>query len=336
MTAEERISQFHAERLRGIGGSDVAVILGLSKWKTPYQLWLEKTRRERNDADSLQMRFGTYAEQFVAEEYTRATGRHVQRFNPLLSHPDAPLVGHVDRLVIPDGHKRAAHQREIRTDRLLECKTASAYAIGGADWGEAGTDAVPEYYLTQIAAYQALTGCQHADLAVLFGNHDFRVYHIERDLDLESMILDEVSRWWRDHVIADTPPDPSTEIEARQRWASHHAGKTVEISDQGTAMLREYRAAKAREKAAADEAQAIRDQLIPTFADAEVITDSAGTKLATFKANKPSARTDWKQIAEHLALEYDVRDDRMDTVIDIYTESKPGARVLRLAKEIDQ
>ena len=30
-------------RRKGIGGSDVATILGLNKWKSPYQLWLEKT-----------------------------------------------------------------------------------------------------------------------------------------------------------------------------------------------------------------------------------------------------------------------------------------------------
>lgn len=322
--------QFHAERLRGIGGSDVAVILGLSKWKTPYQLWLEKTRRERDNSDSLPLRFGTYAERFVADEYTRITGRTVQRFTPLLTHPDAPLIGHVDRLVIPQGQKRAAHKREIRTDRLLECKTASAYAVSSGDWGEPGTDAVPDYYLTQVAAYMALTGCQHADLAALFGNQRFSIYTIERDLELEGMILEEVSRWWRDHVIADNPPDPSTEAEARQRWVSHQPGKALALESDAAQWLADYRAAKAREKAAADEAQALRDKLMPIFADAELITDSDGNKLATFKANKPSMKANWQQLAMQLLNDYD--EAARAELISAATDTKPGARVLRLSK----
>lgn len=334
MSHDAQQRQFNAERLTGLGGSDMAVVLGLSKWKTPYQLWLEKTKRERDNSDSLQMRFGSYAEQFVANEYTQATGRQVQRYTPLLQHPTAPLIGHVDRLVIPDGAKRAAHQREIRTDRLLECKTASAYAVSGDEWGEPGTDAVPDYYLTQIAAYQALTGCQWADLAVLFGNQSFAVYTLSRDLELEGMLLEEASRWWRDHVIADVPPDPQSELEARQRWASHRPGKVAEIDADTELLLREYARTKQELKRLQDREKTLRDGIIPALKDAEII-ERAGLKLATFKANKHTRRVDWQMLATDLLAESWMPDADRSQMISDYTEVKPGARVLRLAKSIN-
>ncbi|WP_196802087.1 YqaJ viral recombinase family protein, partial [Clostridium cadaveris] len=39
------------ERQKGIGGSDVGAILGVNKWKTPFQVYLEKTEEitEIND-----------------------------------------------------------------------------------------------------------------------------------------------------------------------------------------------------------------------------------------------------------------------------------------------
>ena len=119
-----------------MAGSDIGAILGLSPYKTPVDVWAEKTRRAEPVRETLQMRFGTFAEEFVASEYSVITGRAVQRYTPMLRHPTAPLIGHVDRLVIPEGQKRASHQREIRTDTLLEAKTASAFAaFREEEWG---------------------------------------------------------------------------------------------------------------------------------------------------------------------------------------------------------
>ncbi len=94
---------FHADRLTGIGGSDLAAILGLSKWRSPYQVWLEKTGRSQPDLSTLPMRWGTYAEEFVAREYAERTGRGVQRYNAMSARPYPPSP----RAVIPSGAPRA-------------------------------------------------------------------------------------------------------------------------------------------------------------------------------------------------------------------------------------
>lgn len=325
MGANDRAA-FHAERQQGLGGSDVAVIFGLSPWKTPFELWQEKTGRVTPDADSLQIRFGQFAEQFGAEEYARVTGRRVQRFNAMLRHPAAPLVGHVDRLVIPEGAKIAALKGEIRTDRGLEIKTASAFALGrDSEWGEAGTDLMPSHYLMQCATYMALTGCPHWDLAVLFGNQAFRVYHLRRDLELESMIVEAATDWWETYVLTDTPPDPSTAEEARYRWPMHAAGSTVEVPETIGAAIRELIATKERIRQLEAEEKRLRDLVIPAMADGDTIV-CGGQKLGTYRANKPSTVIDWQAIARQC--------DPCQALIDGHTTTKPGARVLRLSKEL--
>lgn len=326
------ISDFHAERRTGLGGSDLGAILGLNPYRTPFQVWQEKTGRAEPFEGNLQTRFGTYAEAFVAEEYSARTGRRVQRYTGMLCHQEAPLIGHVDRLVIPDGAKVAAHRSEIRTDLGLECKTAHALAVSrGGEWGEDGTDQVPSSYLIQSAAYMALTGCSRWDLACLFGNSDFRIYHLSRDLELEAMLLEEASRWWRDHIETDTPPDPSSEAEARQRWQSHQPGKVLDV-DAGTAdLLRQYAALKAREKALEDEIKAIRDRLIPALADADAVA-FGGVTLATYRANKAGEKTDWQ--AAFTDATRDVEPDVIERFVQMHTKTTPGARVLRLTKEL--
>lgn len=330
------MSQFHTDRRTGLGGSDIGAILGLNPWRTPFQVFQEKTGKAEPFTGNLQTRFGSYAEEFVAREYCEQTGRQVQRFNGLLRHPEAPLIGHIDRLVIPEGSKRASWRQEIRTDLGLEAKTASAFAAGrDSEWGEAGTDAVPPSYLTQSAVYMALTGCPHWDLAVLFGNQEFRIYHLARDLELEGYILEEASRWWRDHVVAGVPPNPSSELEARQRWPRHSDGKVIDADDEMVMLLNKLAYCKRRGKEVSDEEQAIKDRLYPLLADADSVRRGE-MSLATYRANRDSQRTDWQAVANAVMNSMQVPLHERMSWIDQYTTTQPGARVLRLAKDLER
>ena len=73
MTVEEMEDRDIWMKLRnsGIGGSDAGVIAGLNRWKSPYQLWLEKTGQvEPEDlSDNEYVYWGTVLEQVVADSY---------------------------------------------------------------------------------------------------------------------------------------------------------------------------------------------------------------------------------------------------------------------------
>jgi putative phage-type endonuclease len=314
--------EFIKERLTGLGGSDMAAVLGLSPYKSAVDVWLEKTGRAVPLEASLQMRFGNYAEEFVAREYCDATGRAVQRFNPMLRHPDFQMViGHVDRLVVPEGAKIAAHKREIRTDRLLECKTASAFAAGNAaEWGPAGTDNVPTQYLVQIAVYAALTGCQYADLAVLFGNQELRVYNLRRDLELEREILARAAEWWKRHVEADIEPEPANESDVLKLYPRDNQMMCEATPEVAQAVIR-LSEIKGEIKILEEAEQAQRDAITSHMGEAGVLTYQGAT-LATWKAAKDSSRTDWKAIsaAMHAPAE----------IIAAHTTTTPGSRRLLL------
>lgn len=325
--------QFTADRLTGLGGSDLGAIFGLSPYRTPHDVWLEKTRRTTPVVDGIHLRHGQWNEQFIADEYARATGQRTQRYNALLRHPEAPLIGHVDRLVIPEGAKTASYKSEIRTDIGLECKTASAFAAGrDSEWGPAGTDQVPQGYLLQVAGYQALTGCARWDLAALIGNADLRIYHFTRDLELEGYLLEEASRWWRDYVIADTPPPPSSELEARQRWPGHSPGRAIEADESLYTDLTLLARLKAEIRDYEKQEQALKDRILPALEDAEIIT-WAGKEITSYRANKASNKTDWRALAERLLPT--VSEALRAQFLAEFTTTVPGPRVLRLGKALE-
>ena len=104
-----------AARKAGLGGSDVATILGLNPYKTPYQLWLEKTGRVEPDdlSDNFAVKRGNDMEALVAKWFSDETGETVHRVNSTLRKEEHPyLLGHIDRRIV--GKKEG-----------LECKTAN-------------------------------------------------------------------------------------------------------------------------------------------------------------------------------------------------------------------
>lgn len=285
-------------RRAGLGGSDMGAILGLSKYRTPVDVWLEKTGRAPGQEETLQMRFGTYAEEFVAQEYCAKTNQAVQRFTKMLHHPTAPVLGNVDRLVVPAGAKVASHKGEVRTDKLLECKTASAFAAYNADeWGAEGTDAVPMSYLIQCATYMALTGCSYADLAVLFGNQEVRIYNLKRDTELETEVIARATEWWNRYVVADIPPAPICDADVRALFPNSTAGKSVEAVEETLTMIEALRKAKAEIMQLEETADTAALAIKALLGDAEALTLN-GKPLVTWKSSKPAQRFDTSAFKE--------------------------------------
>lgn len=186
---------FHAERLTGIGGSDAAVALGLSPYRTPLELYLEKRGEippfEGNEATL----WGQLLEPVVRDEYARRTGRQVS-VPPLARHPKHDfLIAHADGLTT-DG-------------RCYEGKTARS-ADG---WGEPGTDQIPQAYLIQVQHVMLVTATPVADVAVLIGGSDFRLYEVPADRELQDMIVEGEAAFWQ-RVQKGHAPDPDFSTES--------------------------------------------------------------------------------------------------------------------------
>ena len=191
---------FTWDRTKYIGGSDIGAILGLSKFRTPLEVWQEKTGQGTANLDSLPLRFGSYAEDFVAQEYARSTGSLVVTHpEPFIHKEHSFLQGHVDRFILESNTPLLTHDGKLNALALLECKTANPFAKD--QWGEVGSDEVPMNYLVQCAWYMLLTGCARSDLAVLFSNADFRIYTIYKDAELENILLGKAVQFWHAHVL---------------------------------------------------------------------------------------------------------------------------------------
>lgn len=289
-TAKKRSRPF------GIGGSDIAAVLGLSPYKSAVELWSELVSGEAGqERDQLHLRFGQFAESFVASEYERSSGLYTSPYSQTIYHPHHGFMyGHVDRFVTEAKGMPAVVGGVIKADRILECKTVNYFQRN--NWGEEGTDQVPPAYLLQCAWYMAITGCSCVDLAALFGNTELKVFSIKRDSQLEALVLLHAQRFWIDHVLAQVPPEPMSVNDAAILFPKEFAGSCKEASPPMLNRVEQYRALCEKSERLSKECDRIRAEILTYMAGAEKLTHQ-GQVLATWKCNKSSQKLDSKAMA---------------------------------------
>ena len=298
---------FTQDRMKFIGGSDIGAILGLSRYRTPIDVWLEKTGEDKSKEANLAMRFGSFAEEFIAKEYAKATGQK------LLNHPSATthqehdfFKAHIDRFILKKNTPKfdddlsdifppqfANQINKNWVESLLECKTANPFSQ--SQWGDAGSDQVPLVYLCQCAWYLAITQMEQMDLAVLFGNQDFRIYTIRRDLELEHLILEKAYAFWECNVLQKQRPNVKNIQDCQKVFAKSVSNKKMEVSKATLSHLTQLPLLHQQALAIEKEIDLIKQAVMQEMQDAEVLLHE-GLTIATWKAPKASLRIDTKRL----------------------------------------
>lgn len=265
-------------RTTGIGGSDVAAILGLSKWKTPLQVYQEKRGEIAPQADNDAMRWGRYLEPVVRQAYADQTGNEVRVLDQLVRHPlYEHMIANLDGFVIPESSPR----------RVFEAKTART----GDGWGEPGSDQIPQPYLLQVQHYMAVTGFVVADVAVLIGGSDFRVYEVPEDRELQDMLCDACTEFWS-RVQAGDPPEPVSYADVQARFGRSSKTGSVLAGEDVLQALRQLRELKTQAKHLELAEEQWKAVVMKAMGDSDTLIDPQGHTLATWRAAAAPKRFD--------------------------------------------
>jgi len=177
-------------RRQGIGGSDASVVCGINKYKSPIELFMEKTGQLPHQEAGEAAYWGTRLESLVRDEFAKRSGICVEPVNEILQSETHPFM-----LANLDGKCKHSEYGNC----IFEAKTASAYLAG--DW----EDGIPDPYMLQLQHYLAVTGYAGAYIAVLIGGNTFKWKFIPRDEELISMLIQLETEFWQ-LVQTNTPP----------------------------------------------------------------------------------------------------------------------------------
>lgn len=264
-------------RKLGLGGSDMAAVLGLSPWRSPIDVWLDKTSDAVEEKESEPMYWGNVLEEVVAQEFAKRSGYKVRNNNFTLQSEEYPyLLANIDREI-------------VGLDAGLECKTANAFKAN--EWDG---DNVPDAYYIQCQHYMAVTGKSSWWIACLVGGNTFYYKEIKRNEEVIAAIIDTGAAFWELVKNKTMPaPDDTKQCEnALKKLYQKSNGQSVELPANYGNMIIDYLEIKNQLSELEAKKRGIENVMKDFLKDNEKAT--YGEHFVSWKSTKPRETFDAK------------------------------------------
>ena len=260
-------AEWLAWRRNGIGGSDIAAILGHSSWASPWSLWAEKTGLYTPpDHMTERQQIGLDLETAIARMFERNTIYITAAYQEQVERPGDEWA----RCTI-DGRVYAADPSTgFVTDEMgpgvggLEIKTDGRFS-----W----PDGIPIAYQCHGQWHMWVTGLPRWWFAVLHAGFRFEVYELEADPADQAHIVAAARSFWHDHVLTGVLPDTdghdATLAAIAEAWPNEQTGKTVELDTTAVEAYEAWQRARGYRLHWEAAEKALKAELQAAVADAE-------------------------------------------------------------------
>lgn len=270
-------------RESGIGSSEVATILGLNPWETPYQLWRRKKGLDAPKEENFAMKAGHYLEDAVTRFWQDETGCEIIKRSAidwLIVNTDKPYMRvSPDRTYWIPGQPKSASNKGI-----LECKTTQM---------SIDADDLPKHWFCQVQYQLGVAELRQGSLAWLSSGREFGYKDISLVPDFFQWIEEEVTKFWVDSIQGNVEPVATSVADVILKYNRHTDGKVVEITDEIYDAYLGLKQVKTEISALEERKAEFEERIKLCFGDAEAVS-YGGKTIATWKAPKPSQKFDDK------------------------------------------
>lgn len=241
------------DRSKYLGGSDAAAVFGVSPWRTPLDLFLDKIQ-PRKDEDTLDPKKKKFfarrkrQEPVIAEMLGDEYGIEVERLS-LDEHPNRYVDPEHDFLAAeidfefrmsPTVRKHFPERTDfasIPDGMLLNGELKTVHPFAAAEWGEQGSEDVPIHYAAQVMHGLGVTRRPASIVAALFGLDNLLAFPVMADTETIAAMRAKCVAFWRDHVLARVPPEP-VNLEDIKRLYTGFGGRPCYLTDEAYEHLR--------------------------------------------------------------------------------------------------
>lgn len=270
-------------RESGIGSSEVATIVGLNPWETPYQLWRRKLGIDPPKQENFAMKAGHYLEDAVAQFWHDETGQDIIKASAgdwLIRNDERPYLQ-----VSPDRtYWLAGMTRNNANKGILECKTTQK---------SIDADDLPKHWFCQVQYQLGVAELTHGSLAWLSSGREFGYKDLAFVSDFYGWLVDEVEKFWKDYILERQEPSAVSVQDVLLKYNRHTDGKVLEVGDDIYNDYRDLKDVRKQIDALEERKETLEGRIKLAFGDAEAIS-YGGDTLATWKAPKPSKKFDAK------------------------------------------
>jgi len=275
------------ERRRGLGGSDVPAVIGISPWRTPLQVWAEKVGLETSPEESYTLRRGSHMEGLIAGELEREIEE---------TDPAGKLCCSVDWTpgefrIVEGPEPWMRYSPDAFGSTMLPPNPPSAQFLaefkshprGASEWEEGP----PPHVLAQVQWGMHVCDMGEAYVAVDLGT-EFRWARVERDPSWWPAHEGAIRAFWR-LVETETAPEPTGDEGDKatllRMFPRETEGKAIGLPVEMLDDVRRLDELAAQAKATRDEMDLIQNRVRAAMGDAERATLIDGSGF-TYRAQE--------------------------------------------------
>lgn len=245
-----------------IGSSDAPSIVGVNPWRSAADIYWDKVQPKVEDDSNEAMEIGTLCESGVLSWFQKETGKKILRNQRRVHQKNKIMSASFDALVVD-----SVEAVEAKTTGILN-------PFNKGEWGEPGTDEVPEHIIVQCQHQMAvLPELKIVWVPVLMGGVGFRLYKIERNDDLISDLEKIEMDFWNDYVDKKIPPPDNLPTIDTIKRLRREPNKTVSIED---GLVLRWLEAKKKSSLADKEKDEAQRAVLAAIGDAEAGDCSLG------------------------------------------------------------
>lgn len=263
MITDAAREQFLLDRKTGIGGSDIAAIMGLNPWRSALDVYNDKISTTIELIDSPQLSRGRKLEKYILEEYTDHTGQELEVDLPMMRDKEYPfLIGHSDA--------------KIKDKNIL----VEAKSVGSSSslW----QNIIPPYYKTQVAHYAAIADCEFVDVPVLFDRWEYAQYTYYRDESYEKTLRTAAIDFWHNHVLKQVPPEPQNMDGLKKLYPRANA-KAIQADDSLKTAIADLNKLVMDQKTVDMKINNVKSHIMRCMEDNETIEDEHGKSMILWR-----------------------------------------------------
>ena len=167
--------EWHSERSRGVGGSEVGTILGLNPYESAYALWAKKTGRIPSEIqENWAIRFGKAFEEPILKLWME-------------EHPDWDVY---TTGTYADGD---CEYRHANPDAIAIHKTTQEMMVIEVKTARSTWESVPPSYMAQVLHYMGVLKIQRGMIVAVAGMtwNEYDVPFIASAIDLQNEMIDQ-------------------------------------------------------------------------------------------------------------------------------------------------
>ena len=250
-------TEWLAERRTYLGGTDVAAIVGRNKYKTPYEVWAEKTGKDMGaDESGRHAQLGLILEPAI-DKWVEEEFGVVPVAAEMIRHKEHPFLA-----VNPDRIITSADGVQVLGEYKSYGETTAK------DWGPAPEGPIPIQYEVQVQMQMGITGIHQAWVfAIHRDTLKITVYTLEFDPEFYELLVAAGVKFHTEHVATNVPP----ELDQRDAYNVAYIfpkaeGEAIATAEDDEMVLRAIRL-KAELKEPEAELDQIKDQLKLRYGD---------------------------------------------------------------------